>query len=485
MRARDTIDVLHSVYAVLADGVAAIAALLLAAWFRLEVTGVADAANGPLSRLFFKSPDHWNDPKYLWGALVAAIVNYAAMRHLHLYRRPQTGRFGDKVPRLIRAVITDVLVGIVLATLLRNRLVDDFSTGVILFFAPCALALLCLERLVLFHMEIRQCRRRQSGRPMMVVGTDEIASHIIATSQGDPRLRMKTVGIFRTSPDAAIHPDLAGVPVLGDESAIEAALAKRPDVRFLVVADSAGISRHRLAEIVRVCENGLVRFALVPDLFRIMTTTVDVETLGDVPLLGLGRWPLENAWNRAAKRLVDIFGALVGLVLSAPVILVFALLHRRESPGPVFYAQQRCGYRGRPFTIYKLRTMRPDAESSSGPVFAQPNDPRRTRIGSWMREHNIDELPQFWNVLRGDMSLVGPRPERPVFVERFRDQIGHYMWRHSCRPGITGWAQVNGYRGDTSIEGRLRCDLYYLENWSLALDLKILFRTLFARTNAY
>ena len=228
-----------------------------------------------------------------------------------------------------------------------------------------------------------------------------------------------------------------------------------------------------------------MRFTLVPDLFRVMTSSMEVETVGDIPMLGLGRWPLENAWNRAAKRIEDILGAFVGLVLSTPVVLLFGVLHKLQSPGPMFYAQVRCGYRGRPFTIYKLRTMRTDAEAASGPVFAQPDDPRRTRLGSWMREHNIDELPQFWNVLKGDMSLVGPRPERPVFVEKFGDEIDHYMWRHNSRPGITGWAQVNGFRGDTSIEGRLRCDLFYLENWSLALDAKILFRTLFARQNAY
>lgn len=482
MRARDTIDVLHSLYAVLADGVAAGAAALLAAWIRFDSGWHTQSA---LSRFFFGSDGHWSDPRYLWGAVLAIVVNYWAMRHLHLYRRPQIGRFGDKIPRLVRAVLMDTVISLVLVTLLRNRLFDEFSSGVILLFAPCAILLILLERRLLFGLEIRQCRRRQSDRKMLVVGTDSIAARIVNTYQRDPRLRIETAGLFRTASDAPVDEELAGIPVLGTEADLEAALDRIPDVRFLVVADSANIARDRLADIVRLCERHLVRFALVPDLFRVMTSTVDVETVGEIPLLGLGRWPLENAWNRAAKRLEDIAGAIVGLIVSAPIVLVFALLHKRESPGPAFYAQERCGYRGRPFTIYKLRTMRTDAEDESGPVFAQPDDPRRTRLGSWMREHNIDELPQFWNVLKGDMSLVGPRPERPMFVERFADEINHYMSRHVCRPGITGWAQVNGYRGDTSIKGRLRCDLYYLENWSLALDLKILVRTLFARTNAY
>lgn len=484
MRARDTIDVLHSVYAVLADGAMAALALLAATWIRFD-SGLWARDWTLLQQWFFGSDGHWSDPKYLWAAALAVAINYWSMRHLHLYRRPQTGQFGDTIPRIVRAILTDSIIGLILIALLRNRLFGDFSSGVVLLFIPCALLLILLERGILFHMEIRQCRRRQSKRKMLVIGTDSIAARIVDAYSADPRLRIQTAGLFQTSPTAPIDPRLASIPILGNVSAIEEALSRLDSIRLLVVADSADISRDRLAALVRLCERHLIRFVLVPDLFRVMTSTVDVEAIGEIPLLGLGRWPLENAWNRAAKRLVDILGGLVGLILSAPIVLVFALLHRHESPGPCFYKQIRCGYRGHPFTIYKLRTMHIDAEDKSGPVFTRPDDPRRTRIGSWMREHNIDELPQFWNVLRGDMSLVGPRPERPIFVERFSEDINHYMWRHSCRPGITGWAQVNGYRGDTSIEGRLRCDLYYLENWSLALDLKILVRTLFARTNAY
>ena len=223
----------------------------------------------------------------------------------------------------------------------------------------------------------------------------------------------------------------------------------------------------------------------VPDLFRMLTSSVEVETIDDIPLLGLRRSPLDHLGNRLAKRTEDVLGALVGLLLFAPVVAVLALLVKRESPGPAFYGQTRCGYGGRPFTIWKLRSMRADAEAGTGAVFAAEDDPRRTRIGAFMRTHNLDELPQFWNVLKGEMSLVGPRPERPEFVEQFAGEFEHYMRRHVCRPGITGWAQVHGLRGNTSIAERLHADLWYLENWSLALDLKILLRTIFAVRNAY
>jgi exopolysaccharide biosynthesis polyprenyl glycosylphosphotransferase len=182
--------------------------------------------------------------------------------------------------------------------------------------------------------------------------------------------------------------------------------------------------------------------------------------------------------------MLDIAGALVGLLLAAPLMSVAALLIVRESPGPVFYIQERCGRRGRRFRLVKLRTMHPDAEAGRGPGWTVAGDPRRTRVGTWLRRYNIDELPQFWNVLRGDMSLVGPRPERPFFVEQFAPGIAHYMWRHVSKPGLTGWAQVNGLRGDTSIAERVKYDLFYLEHWSLAFDFKILLRTLLAFKNA-
>ena len=229
----------------------------------------------------------------------------------------------------------------------------------------------------------------------------------------------------------------------------------------------------------------MITFNMVPDMFRIMTGSMDMQTVDDIPLLGVSRWPLDYFWNRTLKRLEDVVGSLLGLTLIAPLLGIAAILVKRSSPGPVFYRQKRCGENGREFTIYKLRTMHADAEKTTGPVWAVENDPRRTRLGTVLRSTNIDELPQLWNVFRGDMSLVGPRPERPHFVEKFRDDINHYMWRHVSKPGMTGWAQVNGLRGNTSIGERIKYDLYYLENWSLSFDFKILLRTFFANRNAY
>ena len=245
------------------------------------------------------------------------------------------------------------------------------------------------------------------------------------------------------------------------------------------------ISHKRLTEILFHCERNLIPFRMVPDLYGVLTSRVTVNHVADIPLIGMAHWPLDAFWNRVLKRLEDVAGGLVGLLVSLPVVLVAAPLIKRSSPGPVFYRQIRCGIAGKPFTIFKLRTMPVDAEAATGPVWAVPDDPRRTRVGEFLRKWNLDELPQFWNVLKGDMSLVGPRPERPHFVEQFKNGVGHYMTRHVSRPGMTGWAQVNGLRGDTSIEDRVQHDLYYLENWSLSFDLKILLQTFFNRQNAY
>jgi len=298
----------------------------------------------------------------------------------------------------------------------------------------------------------------------------------------EPTLRSQIVGFLGTA-DGETDGGISGEQVLGTVADLESILESR-DVDQLIVTDGS-LAHRRIVEILLLCEQRMVEFNMVPDLFRIMTTSMDVQSLNDIPLLGIGRWPLDVFWNRAVKRAEDIAGALVGLVLTAPIIAVAGALIKASSPGPVFYSQERCGEQGDPFTIYKLRTMRADAETDSGPVFAAREDDRTTRVGTFLRRHNLDELPQFWNVLTGRMSLVGPRPERPHFVETFKDDISRYMRRHVSKPGLTGWAQVNGLRGNSSIEGRVKYDLYYLENWSLAFDFKILAMTFFARENAY
>jgi exopolysaccharide biosynthesis polyprenyl glycosylphosphotransferase len=234
----------------------------------------------------------------------------------------------------------------------------------------------------------------------------------------------------------------------------------------------------RLQRLIEICERRYVELKVVPSVFQIFVSGLRMQTVGDVPVLGVEDLAVTGLFNRATKRLIDVCGSIIGLCLATPLMAILAILIRRESPGPLLFGQQRIGVGHRPFTMWKLRSMRPDApgqdhlhQSTTG------NDPRVLRIGRFMRRWNLDELPQFWNVLRGEMSLVGPRPERPYHVDRLSASIPHYLPRHRVKPGMTGWAQVNHLRGSSDLAARIQHDICYIENWSLWLDLQILLLT--------
>ncbi len=471
MKRKDSADVLAGAQAVAADALAVFGGFMLAVWIRFESGWLAVES---------RPPDLYT--RYGLGSLVAAAVFLMVFKNLQLYARPQTGRFEDKIPRLFRALGWGLLLSSALAYAVRDPSYPQYSrlTLILAFFTSAFLVL--LERYLLFRYELHAARHSAKRSAALLVGTDEVAARLARAIRREPRMRTRVAGFVATSNEKP-HPDLGPEPIRGGLAELETIL-NGGGIDQLVLCDTR-LPQERILELILLCEQNLVTFHMVPDLFRIMTGNVDIQTVGDVPLLGVSRWPLDYFWNRRLKRIEDLAGGLAGLIVSAPVIALAALAIKRTSPGPVFYRQERCGEAGRTFVLYKLRTMSVDAESGTGPVMAQADDPRRTKVGAFLREHNLDELPQFWNVVKGDMSLVGPRPERPHFVEQFREDIQRYMWRHVSKPGITGWAQVNGLRGKTSIEERIRYDLYYLEKWSLAFDFKILLKTLFARENAY
>ena len=244
----------------------------------------------------------------------------------------------------------------------------------------------------------------------------------------------------------------------------------------------------RLEEIVNICEKSGVHTKFIPDYNRVIPSSPYLEDLGGLAVVNIRHVPLTNTANMLIKRAVDIFGALVAIVLFSPLMLIAAIGIKLTSKGPLIFKQERVGLHNRPFKMYKFRTMEVQNEEEEKKGWTKKNDPRVTGIGKILRKTSIDEMPQFFNVLKGDMSLVGPRPERPLFVEKFKEEIPRYMIKHQVRPGVTGWAQVNGYRGDTSIRKRIEFDLYYIENWTIWLDFKILFLTFFKgfiNKNAY
>jgi Undecaprenyl-phosphate glucose phosphotransferase len=243
-----------------------------------------------------------------------------------------------------------------------------------------------------------------------------------------------------------------------------------------------------LEAIVAACEKSGVHTKFIPDYNNFIPTRPYTEDLQGLPVINIRHVPLNDLLNATMKRVLDIFGALVALALFSPVMLAAALVIKATSPGPLIFSQERVGLHNRPFKMYKFRSMEVQAPDKEKVQWTTPRDPRVTPVGKIIRRTSIDEMPQLFNVLVGDMSLVGPRPERPLFVERFKEEIPRYMIKHQVRPGMTGWAQVNGYRGDTSITKRIEHDLYYIENWTLGLDFKILFLTFFKgfiNKNAY
>ena len=469
MRTRDTFDVMCSTVAVVADAVAVFLGFMAAVWIRFD-SGWIPVYRGHPPRMM-----------YVYVAGLATILFLLIFRSLSMYVRPQYGHVEDKIPRIVRACGLGILLSTALAFAIRTEPPLSRLVTAIAFLTVTVVVV--IERNILFQLERHYAKHQAAKKKVVILGTGSLAAHLKNKLEGEPRRRARIAAFLRTreeEPDPGVPADLVQGSV-GDLSQ----LLEAGDVEEVVLANPSDLSSDQMVQIILECERRMAVFHMVPDIFRLLTSKVDVQTIDEIPLLGVGKWPLDFFWNRTAKRLEDVVGAAIGLVLSAPVVAAAAVAVKLSSRGPVFYRQERCGEGGRLFTIYKLRTMRESAEQETGPVWATKDDPRRTRVGSFLRAHNLDELPQFWNVLKGEMSLVGPRPERPHFVEQFREDISRYMWRHVSKPGMTGWAQVNGLRGNTDIRERIKYDLYYLENWSLAFDFKIFVKTFFSRENAY
>lgn len=348
----------------------------------------------------------------------------------------------------------------------------------------CVFALLEVWRALLTRFLRAPKRLNVLRQRVLFVGWSPDAARLHRTLAQDRFSALSIVGMVTPGDASSESYASSSLPrILGTTADLESLLG-RHEVDMVILADFYG-QREELAGLAALCERELVQFKVIPSCFRIFVSGLHLETISGTPILGVDRLPLDSPLNWALKRATDIVGALVGLVLSAPVIAVFGALVWLESRGSIFYRQRRTGIIGKSFDIFKIRSMKLDAEAGRGAQWCQENDPRRLRVGAFMRKYNIDEVPQFWNVLKGEMSLVGPRPERPELIQNFKHQIPHYNARHYAKPGMTGWAQINGLRGDTDLTERIKYDLWYMENWSLFLDFQIMFMTFFKRDNAY
>jgi exopolysaccharide biosynthesis polyprenyl glycosylphosphotransferase len=316
---------------------------------------------------------------------------------------------------------------------------------------------------------------------LLIVGTGSTGQHVLDTIARSPWLGYEIVGVLShlgargdigdERPDAS----LPEVPLLGNDGELATVVA-RHNIDEVIIALN-GTPHEEVLALTQTLIEAPVNVKVYPDTFQLITKNeLSLDDLGGLPMVSVRNVALRG-WNRVIKRVMDVVLSAIILVFVSPIIIILAALVKLTSPGAVFHLQERIGHDGRTFLCIKLRSMASGAEELTGPIWATRDDPRRTRLGQFMRRYSLDELPQFINVLLGEMSIVGPRPERPHFVEQFRESIPGYNYRHNEKAGITGWAQVNGLRGDTSIEERTRYDLYYVENWSPLFDLKIMIKT--------
>jgi len=343
----------------------------------------------------------------------------------------------------------------------------------LVYWALLSIGLVWLTRVMLDALLREAHRRGRDLEHVLIVGDGEQAEVVHAKILSAPELGYRVLGFVGA---AGSQPLVQ--PVLGDLASIPA-LVRQYGVGEVIIA-WPGLTHPQVIDIVTGCTRQRVDIKIFPDIFELMAREVETSELTGLPLMRVRDVALRG-WMRFLKRALDVWVSWVALVLLSPFLLVMAFLVKLTSPhGPILHVQERVGLDGRPFFMLKFRSMRPDAEASTGPVWAEPNDPRRTRLGAFIRRFSLDEFPQLINVLLGEMSLVGPRPERPEFVAQFAGLVPRYAERHMEKAGMTGWAQVNGLRGQTSVLERTEYDLFYIETWSLAFDVKILLKTLAA-----
>ena len=388
------------------------------------------------------------------------------------HRRRMRSRFDEGM----RVMLAVMLATVLLTAGLTFYRPPDFTYSR-LFLAVFAVADAALVSLFRWGITVGLARIRRSGgnlQRVLVIGAGDLGKQVVERLDVHKEFGFSIVGFLDDDPGRQRR-NIQGVPVLGTTEELESVVAGHGVDQVMIALPLA--AHYRTVQLIRRAGQLLVDIKVVPDVLQYYVMRAGIEDLDGLPLINLTQIPLEG-WNQIVKRVFDIAGSTVLLLATSWLFPLIAWLIKREDGGPVFFSQVRTGLDGRSFKLFKFRSMRADAEGDGEAHWTRTRDSRVTRIGEVLRRTNLDELPQLYNVLRGDMSLVGPRPEQPEFVERFRSRYPAYNVRHRVRAGLTGWAQVNGLRGDTSIRQRIVHDLYYIENWSLSLDMRILWRTL-------
>jgi exopolysaccharide biosynthesis polyprenyl glycosylphosphotransferase len=448
---------------VISDAVAIEASFLFSYWLRFHssLTNYAPIVYGvpPLEA-------------YVISSLIIIPIWLWLFQTRHLYLPRRITYFSDEFFAIVRLVFLGMLV--VLAGVFFYR-TFSFSRLVFWIIGISAVCFISIGRFILLKFEQKWYTKGNDLKRVIIIGTSTASSKIFHSLTSDRTLGYEALGYCSIDGDPA--KTMGSISCLGPLSSVPE-LIKAHGIDLVLIAFNAEEQAY-LHGLIEDCQGLNVEMMMVPDVLELMTSQVQIKHIEGIPFLGI-KSPSLSTWNFIIKRAFDLAFASCVLFLASPILIIISILIKLDSKGPVFYWQDRVGLDGEVFKVMKFRSMRTDAEQASGPVWSQKKDPRTTRLGKILRRFSLDELPQLLNVLKGDMSIVGPRPERPHFVEKFKEQVPRYLERHHVKTGMTGWAQVNGLRGNVSIEDRTKFDIFYIENWSLTFDLKIILKTIHA-----
>jgi len=476
-RQRQSVAELANLAAMAGDFVVIIAGLFLGFWFRFR-SGFIPNSN-EVTWLFVPGSA---EVAYLRVIALGAVFLFATFLSTEVYTpqnllqlRKALGKITKGTVFWLFAYLSVSLVLKFTPAISRIYMVSSFVS---------VTAMLMIWRALLYRILCSESIASGLRQKVLIVGWHTEATRLVEGIHQDTQQPYRIIGCLPAPGGRYQSPPPPGTQRLGDYTSLPKVLARESvDIVVLVDLETAA---GEIVDLSNVCERHLVQFKVIPSYFQILLSGLKLETISGVPIMGVSELPLAHMGNRCLKRTVDIVGACVGLAISAPIIAVCGILIYLESPGPILFSQERMGRQGRLFRILKLRSMSLDAYKTDHVNQSTSRaDHRLLKIGAFIRRWNLDEVPQFWNVLVGNMSLVGPRPERTFHSVKLSTEIPHYNARLSSKPGITGWAQINGLRGDTDLTERVRFDLHYLENWSLWLDFQIMVQTFFRRDNAY
>lgn len=417
-----------------------------------------------------------------FGLLYLIVPGYICLyAFFNMYTSKRALRKKYEVYGIFKANTVGMILFMTVLYLIKQ---EDISRRMIFIFYVINIVLTVCYRMVLRYILQFFRQKGYNLKHILLVGYSRAGEEYIKRILANPQWGYVVCGILDEHIPRGTQ--YKGIKVLGSIGNLDIIL---PENKLDEIAITLPLQDYdRLEEIVGICEKSGVHTKFIPDYNGLIPSKPYTEDIMGLPVINIRYVPLSNTMNMIAKRTVDIIGSLAGIILSSPVMLIAAIAVKVSSPGPVIFKQERVGYHNKSFDMYKFRSMEQQKVSEEKKAWTVKDDPRVTGVGKILRRTSLDELPQLFNILKGDMSLVGPRPERPLFVEKFKEEIPRYMVKHQVRPGLTGWAQINGYRGDTSIRKRIDCDIYYIENWTMGFDIKIMFLTLFKgfiNKNAY